>query len=175
MAAARLWATLVEAAGGGACRRRWRPASSSRPPAPVLSELYLTNGVNRFSLVDGDDQLLWESRFAPPEPDVLPGAAGDDEPGQRARRPAPSSPVPPEAILGRLRAAFAGAPPLSGTAAAPAGAGALGGGRGQPAARGPAADGRAGPDAWPGPGAAFVPAERPPGEEAREWYTAESP
>ena len=35
----------------------------------MLSELYLTNGTNRFSLVEGNDQLLWEARFAPPEPE----------------------------------------------------------------------------------------------------------
>src|SRR6185295_13132313 len=68
VAAARLWATLVEAAGGEA-PPAVAPSLFRDSPRAVLSELYLTNGTNRFSLVDGDDQLLWESSFAPPEPE----------------------------------------------------------------------------------------------------------
>ena len=55
-------------------------------PAPVLSELYGLNGVSRFSLVDGDDQLLWESRFAPPEPDYYRARLA-----MMSRRPTPTS------------------------------------------------------------------------------------
>ncbi len=93
-----------ERAGGADADRRRRgrsrsparrPASSSRSTKGALSELYLGNGVNRFSLVDGDLQLLWESHFAPPEPDYyrahLAGIGGN--------------PVPPldRAVPGRLR------------------------------------------------------------------------
>ena len=57
----------------------FRPA-----PAAVLSELYLTNGANQFSLVDGDDQLIWVSRFAPPQPEYYQaryeGLGGNPEP-----------------------------------------------------------------------------------------------
>jgi hypothetical protein len=67
VALARLWATLVEAAGG-------KPPPAMAPslfggaPEGVLSELYFGNGANQFSLVDGDAQLLWEAPFAPAEP-----------------------------------------------------------------------------------------------------------
>ena len=75
----------------------------------ALSELYLGDGVNRFSLVDGDLQLLWESRFAPPEPDYY-----------RARyagiggTPEPPLTEPVQAIFGRLEKAFTSVLPLSG-------------------------------------------------------------
>ncbi|HVS00483.1 MAG TPA: sulfatase-like hydrolase/transferase [Thermoanaerobaculia bacterium] len=101
--AARLWATLVEAAGGPV-----PPAvapSLFRPVAPpVLSELYLTNGLNRFSLVQGNDQLLWDSRFAPPEPDYY-----------RARlRALAGEAARPPLVLDRLERAFDATPPLQG-------------------------------------------------------------
>jgi arylsulfatase A-like enzyme len=172
VAAARLWATLVEAAGGEV-----PPAvapSLFHPSAqPVLAELYLTNGANQLSLVDGDEQLLWEARFAPPEPDyhraLLATMRGDNARAARA-----ALPVPAAEILGRLRAAFAAAPPLGGRQAPRL---ALerweAGGGSRPLAdpRRAAELGRRLALAW----SAFVPAERPPGEEAREWYTAESP
>ena len=76
--------TLIEAAGGkpepGTAPSLFQPFDKG-----ALSELYLGNGVNRFSLVDGDLQLLWESRFAPPEPDYLPRPLRGD------RRPAPAA------------------------------------------------------------------------------------
>lgn len=81
VALARVWATLVEAAGG-------EPAPAAAPslfaaaPEGALSELYLGNGTNLFSLVAGDDQLLWQSRFAPSEPRLyrasLEAMAGTD-------------------------------------------------------------------------------------------------
>ena len=102
----RLWATLLEAAGGAAppalAPSLWRPA-----PAGVLSELYLTNGTNQFSWVEGDDQLLWESRFAPPEPEYYRAL-------QAAGRPNLRLSEPPDAVFARLGAAFRAAPPLSG-------------------------------------------------------------
>lgn len=112
VAATRLWATLVEAAGGPV-----PPAAAPslfRPIAwPALSELYLTNGTNQLSLVEGDWQLLWDSRFAPPEPayyqarlQALGGPA--PPPGSAARNEEPA------AVFGRLQSAFAAAPPLYG-------------------------------------------------------------
>ncbi len=75
--------TLIEAAGGkpepGAAPSLFQPFDKG-----ALSELYLGNGVNRFSLVDGDLQLLWESRFAPPEPEYYRARYAGH------RRPAPS-------------------------------------------------------------------------------------
>jgi hypothetical protein len=103
--------TLIEAAGGtpqpGAAPSLFQAASAATRGA--LSELYLGNGVNRFSLVEGDLQLLWESRFAPPEPDYY-----------RARyagiggQPQPPLTQPVDAIFGRLAKAFADVLPLSG-------------------------------------------------------------
>jgi arylsulfatase A-like enzyme len=172
IAAARLWATLVEAAGGEV-PPAVAPSLFRRAPGPVLSELYLANGTNEFSLVDGDDQLLWESRFAPARPEYYLARLAMMNRGN-ARIARAELPVPPEEILGRLRAEFAAVPPLHG--------------RGSPRltlerwdAEGgsrPLADPRRAAElaallarTWN----AFVPAERPPGEEARGWYTAESP
>jgi arylsulfatase A-like enzyme len=103
--------TLIEAAGGhpepGTAPSLFQPASPATRGA--LSELYLGNGVNRFSLVEGDLQLLWESRFAPPEPDYY-----------RARyagiggQPEPPLTQPVEAVFGRLAKEFADVLPLSG-------------------------------------------------------------
>lgn len=92
VALARLWATLVEAAGGAAPPAP-APSLFRAAPAEVLSELYLGNGTNLFSLVAGDDQLLWRSRFAPSEP----------------RRPDDLG-----VISGRLFDGFAVTPPLTG-------------------------------------------------------------
>ena len=82
--------------------------------------------------------------------------------------------MPPEEILGRLRAAFA-AVRRSAATARPGSTlerwDAEGGSQ-------PLADPRRAAElarrlarTWN----AFIPAQRPPGEEAREWYTAESP
>jgi arylsulfatase A-like enzyme len=104
----RLGPTLIEAAGG-------KPEAGTAPSLfqpfdkGALSELYLGNGVNCFSLVDGDLQLLWESRFAPPEPAYF-----------RARfegiggTPTPPLTEPAKAIFGRLEREFAEVLPLSG-------------------------------------------------------------
>jgi arylsulfatase A-like enzyme len=114
VATLRLWATVVEAVGGPV-----PPAvapslfARSRRPLPVLSELYSGDGTNTFSLVDGDDQLLWESRFAPPEPEYY-RALLENVPG--APPPEPPLREDGEAILGRLATAFAATRPLSGTA-----------------------------------------------------------
>ncbi|HEY0512420.1 MAG TPA: sulfatase-like hydrolase/transferase [Thermoanaerobaculia bacterium] len=172
VAAARLWATLVEAAGGKA-PPAVAPSLFRRSAAPVLSELYLTDGANRFSLVDGDDQLLWESRFAPPEPHYYRALLARMN-RDNARLARAGLPAPPEEILGRLRAAFLAAPPLNGREAPRLRLerwDAQGGSRPLPDPRRTAELARLLPRIW----SAFVPAERPPGAERREWYTAESP
>lgn len=64
VAAARLAATLVELAGGTA-----PPALAAslfhQAETGITSELYLGNGHNEFSLLEGDTQLLIRPRFAP--------------------------------------------------------------------------------------------------------------
>jgi hypothetical protein len=172
IAAARLWATLVEAAGGEV-PPAVAPSLFRRAPGGVLSELYLANGTNQFSLVDGDDQLLWESRFAPPQPEYYRARLAMMNRGN-ARIARAELPVPPEEILGRLRVAFAAAPPLSGDGAPRLTLerwDAEGGSQ-------PLADPRRAAElarrlarTW----SSFIPAQRTPGEEAREWYTTESP
>ncbi len=104
----RLWSTLVEVAGGrttpGTAPSLFRPGGGG-----VLSELYLGNGVNRFSWVEGGTQVLWESRFAPEEPEYY-----------RARylgiggQPEPPLSEPAEAIFKRLEEGFAQTLPLTG-------------------------------------------------------------
>jgi arylsulfatase A-like enzyme len=104
----RVGPTLIEAAGGKPAEGT--AASFFQPFAKgALSELYLGNGVNRFSLVDGDLQLLWESRFAPPEKDYF-----------RARfaglggKPVPPLTEPAQALFDRLEKRFADVLPLTG-------------------------------------------------------------
>jgi hypothetical protein len=171
VAAARLWATLVEAAGGEV-PPAVAPSLFRRSPDAVLSELYLTNGTNRFSLVQGNDQLLWESSFAPPEPEYYRARLAMMSRGNAQVARAELS-EPPGAVFGRLLAGFLATPPLTG--------------RGEP---------RLSLERWEAWGSRplndsrrtaelaallartwnqFLPAELPPGEEAREWYTADSP
>ncbi|HEV7672089.1 MAG TPA: sulfatase-like hydrolase/transferase [Thermoanaerobaculia bacterium] len=66
VALTRIWATVAEAAGlpvpPAVAPSLFRPSSS-----PILSELYAgPDGCNRFSLVAGSDQLLWQVAFASP-------------------------------------------------------------------------------------------------------------
>ena len=104
----RVGATLVEAAGGtpepGAAPSLFQPFDKG-----ALSELYQGNGVNRFSLVSGDLQLLWESRFGPQEPEYYraryAGLGGNPEPPLTQ---------PAKAIFGRLEREFANVLPLTG-------------------------------------------------------------
>lgn len=112
-ATVRVRATLIEAAGGK--RESFTaPSLFEKSDAGALSELYLGDGVNLFSLVEGDRQLLWESRFAPPEPDYyrarLAGIGGKPEPPLRE---------PAAAVFSRLEDAFAKALPLTGMRGAP--------------------------------------------------------
>jgi hypothetical protein len=172
-AAARIWATLVEAAGGEV-----PPAVSPSlfhelrgAPATVLSELYFTNGTNQFSLLDGDDQLLWESRFAPPQPEYYRARLAEMGHGNAALARSLLS-EPPEAIFGRLLTAFRSTPPFTGRGAPKLtlerwGAGSAG--------STPVSDPRRTAELarllaqrWN----EFLPGETTPEAEAREWYTA---
>lgn len=166
---ARLWATVVETAGGEV-PPAVAPSLFREGPAGVLSELYLRNGTNQFSLVEGDHQLLWESRFAPPDPEYYAALRQELVRGKGLKT---GTRRPSEAILADLRDGFLAAPPLTG--------------RGRPrltlerwGERGsePVNDPRRREEmarrlasAWGN----FVPHEVPPGEEAREWYTGEPP
>ena len=145
---------------GGAAPPAQAPSLFHASPRGVLSELYLTNGSNQLSWVEGDEQLLWESRFAPPEPEYYKARLA-------ALRPNVPLAEPPRAIFGRLAAAFRATPPLSG-----AGAPRL------TLWRWDARESRRGDDpnratemarhlaeAW----SRFVPAELPPTEEAARW------
>jgi arylsulfatase len=111
---ARLRATLVEAAGGEAGARTAPSLFHSGGPG-VLSELYLGNGVNRFSWVEDDRQLLWESRFAPAEPEYFAVHTLD-----LGGRPAVMPRTPPEQLHARLEKAFGRTLPLSGGSGPPA-------------------------------------------------------
>ncbi|HKH47540.1 MAG TPA: sulfatase-like hydrolase/transferase [Thermoanaerobaculia bacterium] len=106
VATARLWATLVEAVGGAPVPAA-APSLCRDAPAEAVSELYLTNGTNRFSLVEtdpaGDLQLLQESRFAAPEPGYF-----------QARQAALWRAAPPSALFARLAQAFDRIPPFAG-------------------------------------------------------------
>ena len=108
VAVARLWATLVEAAGGSA-PPAVAPSLFRRTGGPILSELYLINSSNLFSLLDGDDQLIWESRFGPPEPRYYRALEEAGEPDAASRLG-----ESPDAVFDRLGAAFQTTRPLSG-------------------------------------------------------------
>lgn len=107
-ATVRVRATLVEASGGDPGKGT-APSLFREADGGVLSELYAGDGVNRVSYVEGDRQLLWESRFAPPEPEYyrarLEGIGGTAKPPLKEPR---------EAIFSRLEAAFARTLPLAG-------------------------------------------------------------
>lgn len=68
VAALRLWATLVEATGGTP-PPAVAPSLFRRDRTGVVSELYQNDGTNQLSLVEDGYQLLWTSRYAPPDPD----------------------------------------------------------------------------------------------------------
>ncbi len=108
VALARLWATLVEAAGGKA-PPGVAPSLFHAAPRGVLSELYQAAGSNEISLVEGDEQLRWVTRFADPGADFYAvrlaaiGASRDGAERQLFRER--------QDALHRL---FRAAPPLSG-------------------------------------------------------------
>jgi hypothetical protein len=108
VATIRLRSTLIEAAGGEPAQGT--PTSLfEEGDAGVLSELYMDNGVNFLSWVEGDRQLLWTAHFARPEPDFY-----------RARiqefggHPDPPPTEPLAAVFGRLEKAMTRALPLTG-------------------------------------------------------------
>jgi hypothetical protein len=174
-AAARIWATLVEAAGGEV-----PPAVSPSlfhqlrgVPATVLSELYFTNGTNQFSLLDGDDQLLRESRFAPSQPEYYRARLAEMGHANAAVARATLS-EPPEAIFGRLSAAFRSTLPFTGRGTAKLTLERWRAGPGEGSV--PVTDPRRTAELakilmqrWN----EFLPGETTPEAEAREWYTAE--
>jgi hypothetical protein len=171
VAAARILATLVEAAGGEAPPAVAPSLFREASPA-ILSELYLGNGVNQFSLVEGDDQLLWEARFAPPDPEYY-RAAPRLENGERRNRDRDTLSVPSGAALERLRLPFEASPPLSGRGR-PRLTLERWGRRGSTAVEDPrrsAEMARSLRRTW----ASFTGSEDFPGEEARQWYTFEPP
>ncbi|MCB1053991.1 MAG: sulfatase-like hydrolase/transferase [Acidobacteria bacterium] len=109
VAAARVWATLVELAGGSAAPAV-PPSLFAKAPPGVVSELYLADGANHFSLVEGRYQLLREVRF------------GHEDDYYRARRrlagarlPRPLD-EPAEEVLARLWRVFERTPPFTGIA-----------------------------------------------------------
>ena len=107
----RLWSTLVEAAGEQADLLR-EPSLFRDADAPILSELYQRNGVNEFSLLDGDLQLIWRTRFADPEPEFYLAQyslRGGQVPLSESSRQ----------IFGRLGDAFRRTRPLSGPTGGP--------------------------------------------------------
>ncbi len=91
VALTRLWATVAEAAGLPV-PPAVAPSLFRQTSAPILSDLYGgPDGSNRFSLLAGSDQLLWQVAFAPPTP--------------------PDAPAPPDTAR---EAAFLVTPPLHG-------------------------------------------------------------
>ena len=107
VAQTRLWTTLLEVTGLEAAPVH-SPSLFQRAEPVVLSELYARNGVNRFSLLSGDLQLHWTTRFAPAESDYY--KARRVEAGDRPRILG----EPSRRIFGRLDEAFRATPPLSG-------------------------------------------------------------
>lgn len=67
VALTRIWATVAEAAGL-AVPPAVAPSLFRSSAAPILSDLYGgPDGCNRFSLLAGSDQLLWQTAFASPD------------------------------------------------------------------------------------------------------------
>lgn len=158
----RLWATLVEAAGGQVAPAV-APSLFEPLSPPILSELYLADGTNRFSLLDGDLQLLWTTRFAPDD-DSYYRARLIQAGGARGRPGEPS----PGAVFRRLRRTFLDTLPLSGDDSAPR----LRLVRWVPGGTEPVSDPRLAEhlrgelrSAW----YRFLDEERTPAEEARRW------
>ena len=103
----RIWSTLVEVAGGEEAAPAHAP-SLFRPVAlPIVSELYMRNGISLFSLLDRDIQLVQASRFAAQEPAFYLAQSATS--GGH-----PEMPEPAADILGRLQEAFNNTRPFSG-------------------------------------------------------------
>ena len=115
---ARVFATILGAIGVDAGAHTLDSLFVDREPQ-ALSELYLGNGVNRFSLVkegpDGElEQTVWESRFGPPEAEYFSARKAALQAGSL-----PSGEAPEE-IFARQAFAFSQAPPLAGAIGRPA-------------------------------------------------------
>ncbi len=109
----RVPATLIEAAGGKP-EPRTAPSLFHQVSGGVLSELYLGNGVNRFSLVEGDRQLLWDARFAPEDPDYYRARMID-----LGGKPQVAPRQPSAVLFAALENAFGRTLPLTGAGATP--------------------------------------------------------
>ncbi len=115
VALTRVFATLVEAAGG-AVAPEVAPSLFHPVATPLLSELYQAAGANEMSLVEGDVQLRWMARFADPGPGFYPLRLAalrseKDSPAREAYR----------GTLAELAAQWRRSPPLSGRVAPPEG------------------------------------------------------
>ncbi len=113
VANARLTPTLIELAGGQAAEGTLPSlfdADERVDERGALSELYLGNGVNTFSLVVDGRQLVWQAAFAAPAPDYYRArrATFSADPGDAEAKAA-------EELFGRMAEAFLIAPPLSGS------------------------------------------------------------
>lgn len=108
VALARLWATLVEAAGGEA-PPGVAPSLFTSVPYPLLSELYSVGGRNELSLVEGELQLRWTSRFTGED------RAYYDLRAASARDPKGAPKQELRALVRRLYRGFRETPPLAGT------------------------------------------------------------
>ncbi len=114
---ARIFATLSEAVGVSTGEGVAEPLTVD-VAAGALSELYLGNGDNRFSLVEeGPDgslrQIHWRSRFAPEEPEYFAARVAS-----LADAALPSG-ESPQQLFDRQAAAFLVAPPLAGNVDVP--------------------------------------------------------
>jgi arylsulfatase A-like enzyme len=111
VAAPRLWATLVEAMGGAPAPVHL-PGLRSPSTAPMLSALYRYDSGSRFSAVvaagGGAEQVFWESRFLPVDPDFYRLQAAS------AGAPAAGLDPPSPAELESRAQAFSRAMPLRG-------------------------------------------------------------
>ncbi len=103
----RLFATLLAAAGASVPSYA-APSLFDEAPSEVLSELYMGNGINTFSLVTGDHQLIWTSSFTTPEPQYFKARL------QILGSPQSELQEDPEVIFQRLADAYLQQLPLSG-------------------------------------------------------------
>jgi hypothetical protein len=110
VALTRLWATVVELAGG-APPPAAAPSLLRPTPGGALSELYLA-GTNQFSWVDGDLQLRRTVRLAESSRDSLPWSAPPERTAlelERWRVSGGSEPLDDHGAAARLEAALAAA------------------------------------------------------------------
>jgi hypothetical protein len=106
----RIFSTLAEAVGVPSTPEALPGLFTSDDPG-ALSELYLGNGDNQFSLVAGDRQVVRTVPFAPAESEYW--EARLQQMGGPERAPLSEE---PQQIFDRVRAAFQRTPPLAGAA-----------------------------------------------------------